>query len=259
MVNRRGFLTGLGAACVLAATTPGVASAGAMTGLRAGSESRPLAVVYRGPASLPGCPEAVATLLQNSPRRFRTIFVGPGEQTPISASVLAGAAVYAQPGGPSLSKGWAAMSEYAEIVRNYVAGGGAYLGFCLGGYLAGATPGFDLLPGDTWQYITAADATVRTTKSARITVNWRGAPQTLYFQDGPAFWLRKGADAHVIATYAGGQPAALVAPYGAGRVGVVGPHPEADRTWFGRLDSTGAIHPELGYDLIEETLARRAA
>lgn len=252
MVDRRGFLTGVGAACALA-LTPKFASAAPVPGLRAGAEPRPLAAVYRGPASSPGCPEAVATLLQNCPRNFRTVYVGPREETPLTASALANAAVYAQPGGPTLATGWAAMSEYADIVRRYVGDGGVYLGFCLGGYLAGATPGFGLLPGDTWRYISAPDATVKTAGASRITVNWRGVPQTLFFQDGPAFRIA-GGPAEVLATYAGGQPAALVAPYGAGRVGVVGPHPEADSTWFGRMDRTGAIHPELGFDLVEASL-----
>ncbi len=247
MLNRRGFLMGAGMALALAAV-PATASA---------SEPAPLALVYRGPASLPGCPEAVATLLRNSPRGFRTAYVGPKEKKKITAATLAEAAVYAQPGGPSLSKGWSAMSPYAAVIRQWVAGGGNYLGFCLGGYLAGATPGFDLLPGDTWQYITATNATVKTTAPARINVRWRGATQTVYFQDGPAFWLEPGASVDLLATYEGGQPAALVAPYGSGRVGVVGPHPEADQSWFGGgLDSTGAIHPELGYDLIETVMRR---
>lgn len=250
MLNRRGFLVGAGTAALMAAV-PATAAA------RSVRNTAPLALVYRGPASVPGCPEAVATLLRNSPRGFRTAFVGPNETRKITAATLAEAVVYAQPGGGSLSKGWTAMSPYADTIRTWIAGGGNYLGFCLGGYLAGATPGFNLLPGDTWQYITASNATVTTTASSRIDVRWRGQSKTLYFQDGPTFWLQSGADVEILATYGGGQPAALVTPFGSGKVGVVGPHPEADRTWFtGGLSSTGAIHPDLGYDLIETTMRR---
>lgn len=35
--------------------------------------------------------------------------------------------------------------KYAGAVRDFVSGGGRYLGFCLGAYLAGSDPGFDLL------------------------------------------------------------------------------------------------------------------
>lgn len=243
----------MGAAGALA-LTPSVASAAGKN--RKAAETKPLALVYRGPASLPGCPEAVAQLLRDSPTGFRTEYVGPMERKKITKANLDEAVVYAQPGGPSLSTGWTAMSPHATVIREWVAGGGNYLGFCLGGYLAGATPGFGLLPGDTWQYITASDATVKTTAATRIDVQWRGATRTVFFQDGPAFWLEPGANAEVVARYQGGQPAALIAPYGAGRVGVVGPHPEADITWFSRVDPTNAIHPELGYDLIESTIRR---
>lgn len=246
MLNRRELLMSAGAALALAAVPA-----------RAASRPGLLALVYRGPASLPGCPEAVATLLRNSGLSFRTMFVGPKEKKTLTAATLAEAAVYAQPGGPSLSQAWPAMSPYADAIRQWVGGGGSYLGFCLGGYLAGATPGFNLLPGDTWRYITASNATVRTAAPARIAVRWRGDTKTVYFQDGPAFRLAPGASVDLLATYEGGHPAALVARYGSGQVGVVGPHPEADQSWFkGGLDSTGAIHPELGYDLIETVMHR---
>lgn len=253
MIDRRRFLIGAAAAGILTQVPP-LASAGAQSVTP--TQTPPLALVYRGPASIPGCPESVAALLQSAPHPFRTAFVGPREKLRITPSVLSGATVYAQPGGPSLSSAWSTMGKHADTIRTWVAGGGSYLGFCLGGYLAGATPGFNLLPGDTWQYITAGDATVRSTASSRITVRWRGIDRVLYFQDGPAFALNPLNNANVIATYLGGQPAALVAGYGAGRVGVVGPHPEADSSWFTDegLDPTDAIHPELGHDLIETTV-----
>jgi hypothetical protein len=74
-------------------------------------------------------------------------------------------------------------------------------GFCLGAYLAGATPGFALLPGNTSQYIASPGATVDTTDDTVIPVRWRGKPRHLFFQDGPVFRLNAGADATVLATY----------------------------------------------------------
>jgi hypothetical protein len=59
----------------------------------------------------------------------------------------------------------------------------------------------------------------------------------------------------VLATYDTGAVAALVTSYGAGRVGVVGPHPEADRHWYPRgLTNPDGIRPDLGYDLIQATV-----
>lgn len=78
----------------------------------------------------------------------------------------------------------------------------------------------------------------------------------MYFQDGPEIRLRPGAAATVLATYGSGAPAAVVCDYGKGRVGVVGPHPEADQSWYtgAGVPNHDGVHPELGYDLIETTV-----
>lgn len=248
-MNRRRLLIGAGAAGVLA----GLGWVGVSV---VESRPSPLAVVYRGPASCNGCSESVATLLRNSPTGFRTEFCGPNEDRDISSQVLAGAAVYAQPGGGSVESAWRRMRRYADDIRDFVHRGGHYLGFCLGAYLAGATPGFNLLPGDTDEYISSPGAGVRTEDDTLIRVRWRGRPRTMYFQDGPLFRLRPGAPAVVLATYDTGAPAAVIAAYGSGRVGAVGPHPEADRSWYqgaGLTNPTG-IHFDLGYDLVESTM-----
>ncbi len=217
--------------------------------------AQPLALVYRGPAACSGCPESVAKLLRTSPQQFRVEYVGPNDG-PITAVNLARARVYAQPGGPSLSTGWNHMKNYATVIRNYIATGGRYLGFCLGGYLAGATPGFNLLPGDTSRYYGTPGASITTPNETVSTVLWRGVSNKLYFEDPPKFDLVAGNPATILARYTSGHVAALVTPYGAGRVGVVGPHPEADLSWFsGGLNPTGAIHPELGHDLLTTTLS----
>jgi glutamine amidotransferase-like uncharacterized protein len=248
-MDRRRFLIGAGAAV-------GAAGLTAVGFSLWGADYRPLALVYRGPASTPGCPEAVAALLE--PAGFRTVYCGPDEDIPLSADSLAKAAVYAQPGGGDVDSAWRKLRAHADDVRTFVRNGGNYLGFCLGGYLAGATPGFNLLPGDTNEYARSRGADVRTTRDTVLPVTWRGTTQRMYFQDGPMFLLNPGSPATVLATYSSGAVAAAVAPYGKGKVGVVGPHPEADQSWFtdARLDSDGALHPELGHDLITTTVAR---
>jgi hypothetical protein len=65
---------------------------------------RPLrAIVYRGPASGEGLSEAVAQLLESSPRKFKVQFAGPGEAIDVSAESLKTVDLYAQPGGPGKS------------------------------------------------------------------------------------------------------------------------------------------------------------
>lgn len=219
------------------------------------ADQRPLALVYRGPAALPGCPEAVAALLAAGGWGLDIRYTGPREALPLTAESLARAAVYAQPGGGSLSPAYWRLRRRRNAIRDYVRGGGRYLGFCLGGYLAGATPGFDLLPGDTDQYIVTPGATVDDERDTLVDVAWRGEPRTLYFQDGPHFVLDEGADATVLATYPNGSVAALVTPFGAGRVGVVGPHPEATDDWFTEVGLPVHRAHDLGLDLAAAVLA----
>lgn len=216
----------------------------------------PLALVYRGPASLPGCSEAVAGLLEGSRWGFDVRYTGPREEIPLSAEALAGAAVYAQPGGGDLDRGYRHLKRHRDLLRDFVARGGRYLGFCLGGYLAGATPGFALLPGDTDQYIATPGATVDDEEDTLVDVRWRGRDRSVFFQDGPCFLLEPGNRAGVLATYPNGAVAALVTPYGAGRVAVVGPHPEATDDWFTDAGLPVRHAQDLGLDLVDAVMAR---
>jgi glutamine amidotransferase-like uncharacterized protein len=212
-----------------------------------GSPHPPVALVYRGPATLPGCAEAVAALLKSSPWGFDVAYVGPDEILPLGGEVLATAALYAQPGGGTLKRGYRHLKRHRDEIRAFVHSGGRYLGICLGGYLAGATPGFALLPGDTDQYVASAGATVDSEHDTLVQVSWRGRRRTLYFQDGPYFWLRPGSEADILATYRNGTIAAMVTRFGAGRVGVVGPHPEATEDWY--IDAGLRLGHGLGVDL----------
>jgi hypothetical protein len=165
-VDRRAFLTrALPATAAVLVGAPQVASA---------ATGRPLALVYRGPAASPGCPESVAALLRRSPSRFRTEFCGPNERTALTAEALSSATLYAQPGGTDLLPAWRHMRPYADAIRAFVHGGGHYLGFCLGGYLAGRDPGFALLPGDSGAYIESQGAEVTRLKDTIVSVRWRG-------------------------------------------------------------------------------------
>ncbi|MGY4652971.1 BPL-N domain-containing protein [Mycobacterium sp. URHB0021] len=223
-----------------------------------------LALVYRGPASLPGCPEAVAELLSASALGLRVDFVGPDEARRLSAASLAGAIVYAQPGGADLDDAYRHMRPHRKTIRQFVSNGGRYLGFCLGGYLAGSSPGFDLLPGDSEQYIGSTLSTVHTDQDTVVEVSWRGRRRRLYFQDGPLFRFDAGAEVGVLATYPNHTVAAAVTRFGRGRVGVVGPHPEAEADWFTdshlldpacyQPDPAVARGRDLGLDLLDEVM-----
>jgi len=256
-VDRRHLLTCGAPAAAAALLATACARGDAPAGRKERPRSRrPRALVYRGPAVCDGCAESVAALLRSAPRPFAVTYCGPRERVPLSAASLARAEVYAQAGGPDdVDAAWSEVRGSAGAVREWVGGGGRYLGFCMGGYLAGSDPGFGLLPGDTDAYTATSGASVRTAEDTVIAVRWRGRERHMYFQDGPYFALEKGSEASVLATYDNGTVAALVAPRGEGRVGVVGPHPEADRSWY---DGAGLSNPDgvrfdLGHDLVAAT------
>ena len=224
----------------------------------AGAPGRDLALVYRGPASTPGCPEAVAAALERSRWGLTVHFVGPAEERPLDPEVLAGAALYAQPGGGGLRRAYRKVRRQAPAVREYVASGGRYLGFCLGGYLAGETPGFGLLPGDADRFISSPGARPDSADDAVVTVTWGGSRRRMFFQDGPWFDLDSArGPADVLATYDNGLPAAVVAPFGRGAVGVVGPHPEAHADWYAAygLPLPDDVRADLTQDLIDRVMS----
>jgi glutamine amidotransferase-like uncharacterized protein len=248
-LKRRTFLLAAGA-------VGAVAAGGGTSATVLSSADRPTALVYRGPASSPGCPEAVARLLESAPNPLRAVYVGPDEEVPLSRETLAGAVIYAQPAGGALEPAWPHMREYAVLIRDWTRSGGHYLGFCLGGYLAGMTPGFGLLPGDTGRYISSRGATIDTTRKTIAKVSWRGQERDMFFQDGPVFRLTSSAPATILATYDNGEIAAVVTAFGSGGVAVVGPHPEADQSWYTNgLTNPDGISFEMGYDLIDTAMA----
>ncbi|MFC0032611.1 BPL-N domain-containing protein [Micromonospora chaiyaphumensis] len=247
-IGRRRLLIGAGAAGALAAL--------GWAGVSAVSGDGPLALVYRGPAACSGCAEAVADLLRSSSAGFRTEYCGPDERRQVSSDALAEAALYAQPGGGEVRPAWRKLRGYKDLIREFVDDGGHYLGFCLGAYLAADEPGFGLFDGKVDQYISTDGASVDSTDDTVVPVRWRGQARHMYFQDGPTFQLRAGAPGTVLATYDTGAAAAVVTTFGTGRVGLVGPHPEADRSWYADagLTNPDGIRFDLGHDLVKSTV-----
>jgi hypothetical protein len=253
-------LTAVGACSAPSAGPPPGSAAPGSTG--SGPPGRPVALVYRGPASCPGCSEAAAALIRLSPLHFTVSYVGPGEKLKITAASLRGAALYAQPGGDgSVRHGMTALgTAAAATIRSYVAAGGHYLGICMGAYLAGSNPGMGLLaPGDTGEYDQTRGAAVRTAAQTVIPVSWNGTVSYQYAQD-PAYIIPSGARGEkVLSRFTNHRVNALVGRYRRGGVGVVGTHPEADRTWFTpamwRAAQDGLSYPE-GLQLIAALMRR---
>lgn len=224
----------------------------------------PIALVYRGDkqAGCEGCSEAARDLLLKSKYGFIVKFVGPKEDLEVDDDTLARATLYVQPAGnASLDDAWDYVKKTAPAIQKFVKHGGRYLGFCMGGYFAGKDPGFELLPGDTNQWIASKKAGIKDDKDAIVSVEWGGRTRYMYFQDGPYFIVddddKDAKNVQVLATYSdNGKIAAMVAPYGDGKVGVSGPHPEADASWYSlaKLSDPDGLDADLGLDLLDRTM-----
>lgn len=219
------------------------------------SSGNAVALVYRGPAACDDCAESAAELLSGTRWGFDIRFVGKKEKLKPEYDTLTTAALYVQPGGDgSLRRAYRTMKGSGDAIRAYVWAGGRYLGLCMGGYLAGHDPGFQLLPLDTEQFITSPGAEVRTPEDTVVDVDWRGGRHTVFFQDGPIFHAPADAEGTtVLARYSSnGHIAAMVSSFGLGRVGVCGPHPEAPPQWSRDLPRRpDARAVELGHDLVD--------
>ena len=94
----------------------------AVTRLASGA---PIALVYRGPGvCLENCSEAAAAVAHRA--GFRVKYVRPED---ISEALLARGSVWIQPGGDAIVVAKQITREQKLLLRQFVAKGGAYLGF----------------------------------------------------------------------------------------------------------------------------------
>ena len=114
-----------------------------------------------------------------------------------------------------------------NAVADYVAGGGRYLGICMGAYWAGSYF-FDILDGvDCVQYIKRPQAEIRRSYGTVANINWRDQQESVYFYDGCAL-IGDESKYKTIARYANGDPMAIIQ----NRIGLIGCHPESMKYWY---------------------------
>jgi glutamine amidotransferase-like uncharacterized protein len=134
------------------------------------------------------------------------------------------------------------------------------LGICAGAYLTerwidkeAGEYGLNIFPGEIDNYS-------KVDKSAKVlTLNWVNPQQNrlVYFQDGPAFYPKEDADIQILARFAKDQtPAAVIFPWGKGRVGLISPHLEADESWTRdeHLRDKDGLDYDLGIQVVREVL-----
>ncbi|MFN8790984.1 MAG: BPL-N domain-containing protein [Bdellovibrionales bacterium] len=193
-------------------------------------QGAPLALVYSGPGACGpkdgDCVRAAAEVALKA--GLRVEFVEPGK---IKLNRLQKASVWIQPGGNAIDAALAISKEERKLIRNFVANGGSYLGFCAGAFLADAwadnantVRGLGIIPVVSYDYASS-------TKPFMVMLNWQGKRRHVYFQGGGAFSTPKKGDALVVATYPNGAPAVIYSVFGRGKVAISGPHPEAPPEW----------------------------
>lgn len=189
------------------------------------------ALVYRGPASCEGCAETLAERLAGPPLNLDVQFIGPDEDLPLDASALEGAALYVQPGGEDdvLAAAATFPEPFVEALHDHVADGGAYIGVCMGAYLAGAD-GFGLLDESVDTMVGVEGFPVTDSGDHLVDVTWEDEQRATFFQDGAQL---PAENAEAFAYYETGDIAAATYAVGRGDVALIGPHPEADDSWLG--------------------------
>jgi hypothetical protein len=216
------------------------------------------ALVYNGPAAAADCPEAAAALAQSAGLQVK--FIANLGNLPI---LLKDTAVFIIGGTqddlhPVIR---AFTPQVTEALKNYLRRGGRFLGLCGGGFLASTgwdedrtwVKGLGIIPAKTQVYGNDFKARI-------IPIRWQGQTRPMYFKAGPSFQLVNGlGEAQVTAYYEDGSVAALMSPYGQGKVAVCGPHPEARESW---KDETAGDHHwtsslDLGIDFLKDLLSDR--
>ena len=132
------------------------------------------------------------------------------------------------PGGLGDASSYETAFKYnAQPVRDFVAGGGRYLGICMGAYWAGHHY-LDILDSvDAVQYITQPGTDTRRPHAKNLDVQWNHVPQKMFFYDGCAL-VGDTTKFQTVATYANGDPMAIIQ----NNIGLIGCHPESEQFWY---------------------------
>jgi glutamine amidotransferase-like uncharacterized protein len=207
----------------------------ALGGPHAAYAEAPMRVaIYRGPAACEDCSETVERALAAISGKYAVEFIGPNEDLDISAAALEGIELYVQPaGGQDIEGALDSLGEDGQAaIRAFVAGGGKYLGLCMGAYLAD-TDNLGLVPFAMESEVGRVRFPVTTIEDAAIEVLWSGKQDWVFYQDGPYLTAVESHPAFfAIGSYLNGDLAAARFGYGDGLVVLSGPHPEADRSWY---------------------------
>jgi hypothetical protein len=142
------------------------------------------------------------------------------------------------PGGLGDASSYETAFKYnAEPVRDFVAGGGRYLGICMGAYWAGSHY-LDILDSvDAVQYITQPGTDTRRPHAKNISVRWRNCDEKMFFYDGCAL-VGDQTKFTTVATYVNGDAMAIRQ----NRIGLIGCHLESEQFWYDSYSWMRGLH-----------------
>ena len=131
------------------------------------------------------------------------------------------------PGGIGDSDSFNSLLRHnIKLVRDYVSGGGRYLGICMGAYWADRDY-FNVVDDlNVVQYIRQPTAETRRPHAKAMPIKWRGEQHKMFFYDGCTF-VGNGKY-ETVATYPNGDPMAIIQ----NRIGLIGCHPESGKFWY---------------------------
>ena len=149
------------------------------------------------------------------------------------------------------------LKNNKDVVVDFVARGGKYLGICMGAYWAGKDY-FNILDKvDAVQYIKRPGACTKRPHAKNMPVMWRNQPYNMFFYDGCAIVGGDMSPYETIATYSNGDNMAIIQ----NRIGLIGCHPESEQFWYdsyswlkGRYHQ--GIHHTLLLDFVNELMER---
>lgn len=190
-------------------------------------EHRNIAVYRQDPIASTDCAQAIRDVLAT---RYSNVFI-INHRTCTAATLRKVDCVVFPGGEEDVDNFDHLIRDRSKIIRDYVAGGGRYLGICMGAYITSKLY-FNILGSTSAeQYIRQSGADVHTMKETTTKCNIDGEQHTVYFYDGPVF-ENDIKTSNILATYSNGAAAAIIKPYHQGRVLCVGPHLESQQDWY---------------------------
>jgi len=209
------------------------------------------ALIWSGPGVCPeNCAEAAGEVAKLAGLTPVYVNSANSDTSAEREALFRDAAVWIQPGGTAVEASKAMGKTLKSALKQWIADGGGYVGFCAGAYLAtwrigtSLYLGLGIMPGSTKLYPETGHYAMQASR-------WRGTLREMYWEGGP-FLHSLPDSAEAIATYPNGSISAARAIYGRGRVFVSGQHPEAPQSWrtyYGMTDSDD-LDLDLGVEMV---------